>query len=232
MPALHKGILIAIEGIDGSGKSTLAQNLFTCLQQQGFDTVLTKEPGASELGKEIRKIIQAQIIPLAPKAEYLLFAADRAQHFAELIIPSLAQNKLIISDRMSDSSLAYQGYGNGLDFEMLHTINGWTMNAITPNLTIFVQIPVAIALERAKNRGSLSAYEKREKFLHNVAQGFEELYKNRTDVIVVDGTLSQETLKSDVYNAIEQWIHKNNLTCSHSTTNHPHNYGLDATTKQ
>jgi len=207
MPKLGKGILVAIEGIDGSGKSTLAQNLSITLQQQGFDTVLTKEPGASALGKEIRKLIQTQIIPLAPRAEYLLFAADRAQHFAELIIPALAQNKLIISDRMSDSSLAYQGYGNGIDLEMLHTINSWTMSAIVPDITIFVRIPVDIALERAKKRGALSAYEQRTDFLHRVAGGFEELYKNRNDVIIVNGIESQESLNSHICNAIEQWIH-------------------------
>lgn len=210
MPHLHKGILIAIEGIDGSGKSTLAHNIFTSLDKQGFDTVLTKEPGASELGKEIRKIIQAQIFPLSPKAEYLLFAADRAQHFAELIIPALAQKKLIISDRMSDSSLAYQGYGNGLDHEMLHIINHWTMNNITPDITIFVHVPVELALERAKKRGSLSAYEQREHFLHKVADGFEKLYKNRNDVIIVNGNQAQEILTQQVCELIKQWIHTKN----------------------
>jgi dTMP kinase len=210
MPHLQKGILIALEGIDGSGKSTLAHNLSIALQQQGFNTILTKEPGASEIGKEIRKIIQAQNIAFCSKAEYLLFAADRAQHFAELIIPALEQKQLIISDRMADSSLAYQGYGNGLDLEMLRIINKWTMNNITPNLTIFVQVPVEVALERAKKRGSLSAYEQRTEFLHRVAHGFEELYKNRNDVIVVNGTLSQESLNAHVCNAITEWIHTNN----------------------
>ncbi|HLW72859.1 MAG TPA: dTMP kinase [Candidatus Babeliales bacterium] len=210
MPQLKHGILIAIEGIDGSGKSTLAHNVSAALEQQGFDIVLTKEPGASALGKEVRKLIQTHVIPLTPRAEYLLFAADRAQHFAELIIPALEQKKLIISDRMADSSLAYQGYGNGLERAMIHTINSWTMTNIVPDITIFVRIPVAVALERAKNRGPLSAYEKREHFLHNVAAGFEELYKNRADIIIVDGTQSQESLNSYVCNAIEQWIHTKN----------------------
>lgn len=209
MPHLHKGILIAIEGIDGSGKSTLAHNISIALNEQGFDTTLTKEPGASEIGKEIRKIIQAQNIAFCSKAEYLLFAADRAQHFAELIIPSLEQKKLIISDRMSDSSLTYQGYGNGLDLEMIKTINSWTMSTIIPDITIFVRVPVELALERAKKRGSLSAYEKRENFLHKVADGFEKIYKNRKDVIIVDGTQSPESLTTHVCNAITQWIHTN-----------------------
>jgi dTMP kinase len=210
MPQLRQGILIAIEGIDGSGKSTLAHNVSTCLSQQGFDTTLTREPGASELGKEVRKLIQTQIIPLSAKAIYLLFAADRAQHFAELIIPALEQKKLIISDRMCDSSLAYQGYGNGLDLEMIRTLNRWTMDAIVPDITIFVRIPVEVALERAKKRGKLSAYEQRTGFLHRVADGFEELYKNRSDVIIVDGTESPETLTTYVCNAITQWIHTKN----------------------
>jgi dTMP kinase len=210
MPHLRKGILIAIEGIDGSGKSTLAHNLSTHLREQGFDTTLTKEPGSSELGKEIRKLIQTQNIPLTPKAEYLLFAADRAQHFAELIIPSLEQKKLIISDRMSDSSLTYQGYGNGLDLEMINIINSWTMSTIIPDITIFVRVPVEVALERAKKRGSLSAYEKRENFLHKVADGFEKIYKNRKDVIIVNGIESQENLTTQTCNAIIQWIHTNN----------------------
>jgi len=206
MPKLYKGILIAVEGIDGSGKSTLAHNLFTLLEQEGFDIILTKEPGASALGKEIRKLIQTQTIPLTPRAEYLLFAADRAQHFDELIIPNLTKKKFIISDRMSDSSLAYQGYGNGLDLKELHSINNWTMRNIIPDLTIFVRIPVTIALERAKNRGPLSAYEKRENFLQHVADGFEELYKNNKNVIIVNGIESSEIVTKETYTKIKQWL--------------------------
>jgi dTMP kinase len=223
MLPLTKGILIAIEGIDGSGKSTLAHNLSLALHEQGYNTLLTKEPGASELGKEIRKIIQTQTLPLTQKAEYLLFAADRAQHFVELIIPAFEQKKVIISDRMSDSSLAYQGYGNGLDLEMIHTINQWTMQHITPDLTIFVRVPVDIALERAKKRGSLSAYEQRTGFLCRVADGFETLYKNRNDVIIVNGMESPETLTIQVCKAIKEWIYTTFKPLP------PHNCGLDNT---
>jgi len=223
MPQLTKGILIAIEGIDGSGKSTLASNLSTILHKQGYSTLLTKEPGSSELGKEIRHIIQTQTLPLTQRAEYLLFAADRAQHFVERIIPALEQKKVIISDRMSDSSLAYQGYGNGLDLEMINIINQWTMHKIVPDITIFVRIPVEIALERAHKRGSLSAYEQRTDFLHRVADGFEELYKNRNDVIIVNGMESPETLTTQACKAITEWIHTTFKLLS------PHNCGLDNT---
>src|SRR4030095_5704037 len=170
---LPRGILIALEGIDGSGKTTLAHNLFTLLQEKHFNVILTREPGATALGKEVRELIHHQIIPLSGHAQYLLFAADRAQHFSEVIIPGLQEKKIIISDRMADSSLAYQCYGNGLDLEMVRTINAWTMNNISPDITIFVRVPVPVALERVNKRGNVSAYEKQETFLHNVAQGFE-----------------------------------------------------------
>jgi dTMP kinase len=208
---LKQGILIAIEGIDGAGKSTLARSVTELLRQHGFDVVLTKEPGDSELGQEIRQIIQVQDISITSKAEYLLFAADRAQHFAEVVIPALEQNKLVISDRLGDSSLAYQGYGRGLDLSTLHTINQWAMEDITQHLTIFIRIPIKTALNRCKARGALSAYEDHEDFLKVVAHGFADLYRNQPHVLAVDGTESPEQLSARVCNAIEQWLKINNM---------------------
>lgn len=210
MPQLKSGILIAIEGIDGSGKSTLAKNISSLLEQQGFNTVLTKEPGDSELGKEIRELVCTQNMPISPRAQYLLFAADRAQHFTERIIPALKNNAIIICDRLCDSSLAYQGYGNGIDIEMIKTINEWSMHSIVPDLTIFVRIPVDIALERCNNRGTLSSYEKKD-FLHKVANGFEEIYKNRNNVIIVDGTHEQNSITQQTYSMIIQWIQNKSI---------------------
>jgi dTMP kinase len=208
MPQLTHGILIAIEGIDGSGKTTLAKNISARFQQRGFDTLLTREPGDSELGKEIRQLVQAQNILIAPVAQYLLFAADRAQHFTERIIPALNTNHLIICDRLSDSSLAYQGYGNGIDRQMISSINQWTMQKIQPHLTIYVRISLEKALERCQKRGSLSAYEKKE-FLERVAQGFEEIYQNRDDVIIVSGDGSPEKLEKMVSTIILEWLQSN-----------------------
>jgi dTMP kinase len=221
---LTQGILIAVEGIDGSGKSTLAQNLHTFFKKNAFETILTREPGASTLGKDIRKLICESTFPIAAKAQYLLFAADRAQHFADIVIPALRNNNLIISDRMADSSIAYQGYGNKLDLATIHSINQWSMDNITPDLTIFVRVPVPVGLARAKKRGTLSLFEQ-EEFLHRVSEGFETLYKNRTDVIIIDGTQSQEIITMQAYNAIEQWIHTHNIC-------RQHNSGLDITHKQ
>src|SRR3990172_1551765 len=122
-----RGLLITLEGIDGSGKSTLANAIVTALTTLGKHVVLTKEPGGTALRTELRAILQTQKNPVCDKAEFLLFAADRSQHFKELIVPALEQGQIVISDRMADSSLAYQGFGRGLDKEMISSINRWAM---------------------------------------------------------------------------------------------------------
>lgn len=174
---LSRGVLIAIEGIDGSGKSTLARHLYDALQEKYAHVQLTKEPGDTEVGKKIREIVQTQTIPLDPLAEFLLFAADRTEHFSQMIIPHLKENYIIISDRLADSSLAYQGYGRGLDKDMIKSINARAMHNRQPDLTIFVKIPVETALERIQKRNeAVSAFEKKS-FLKKVAAGFEEIYE-------------------------------------------------------
>ena len=183
---LKQGVLIAIEGIDGAGKSTFASELNSFLQKQGFSTLLTREPGDTELGKEIRAIIQTQKQPITTQAQFLLFAADRAEHFEKVIKPALRQNKIVISDRLSDSSLAYQGYGQGVDINQIKSINNWVMQGIKPDWTFFIDIDIDTALERCNKRGGLSAYEKKD-LLTKIAAGFKTIYSNRKDVSTLDG---------------------------------------------
>lgn len=185
----YHGFLVAIEGIDGAGKSTLAQFLYSKLLQHGYEIVLTKEPGDSPLGKTLRIILQEKNFSVCPKAEFLLFAADRAQHFEEVVIPALQQNKIVISDRLADSSLVYQGYGRGLDKALIEQVNAWAMSNIKPDLTLYITLPPTVAAARLAQRTSLSSFEKeQQEFLHNVMRGFEELYKGRSDVLTLDGT--------------------------------------------
>jgi dTMP kinase len=185
----YHGFLVVIEGIDGAGKSTLAQFLYNKLMQHGYEAILTKEPGDSPLGKTLRTILQEKKVSVCPKAEFLLFAADRAQHFDEVVIPALQQNKIVISDRLSDSSLVYQGYGRGLDKTLIEQVNTWAMNNIKPDLTLYITLPASVAAARLAQRTTLSSFEKeQQEFLHKVIQGFETLYKNRTDVLTLDGT--------------------------------------------
>jgi dTMP kinase len=211
MIKLAKGILIALEGIDGSGKSTLAQSLESSLTQ--FPIIITKEPGATPLGKQLREILQAQEVPVHSKAEYLLFAADRAQHFAQTIIPYLNKKHLIISDRMSDSSLVYQGFGRGLDHTMLATINNWAMDKYKPDLTLYLKIDPILALHRIqKRRAQLTVFEKeRMDFTQKLLEGFETLYKDRNDVIQLDAQQTIEHITQQATIAIITWIQDQQL---------------------
>lgn len=208
MHKLQKGILIAIEGIDGSGKSSLAKNLYQEFLSQKYSVLLTKEPGGTPLGLQLRTIVQEKKVAVCPKAEFMLFAADRAQHFHELIVPALAENKIIFSDRMSDSSLVYQGYGRGLDMNAINTVNDFVMSGIKPDITIYVKVPLAVATERIMKRNlALTSFEKeKEDFVSKLANGFDQLYKNREDVIIVDGTRTQEYIMQEATSKILSWI--------------------------
>lgn len=191
-----KGILISVEGIDGCGKTTLAKNLKQNFEEQNKNTLLTQEPGGTKLGQKLRQILHEEKKMTSDLPEYLLFAADRAQHFEQIIIPALQQNKVIISDRMADSSLAYQGYGRGLDTEMIKKVNSWAMQNIEPNIIIYVKIDTQTAFDRIKKRNEkLTSFEQEKKeFWQKVLNGYEEIFKNKDNVITVDGTLSPEEL--------------------------------------
>ncbi len=213
MKTLKRGLLISIEGIDGSGKSTLARNLHHALQLHYTSVILTKEPGGTELGTMLRSILQTQSVPVCNKAEYLLFAADRAQHFHQLVIPALNAHHLVISDRMADSSLTYQGYARGLDIPTIKMINAWAMNGIEPHITIYVRIQPEHALLRLHTRNqTLTAFEKEKTdFYLKLVHGFETIFAQRTNVIIVDGMQDQQTVAHETYKLVEEWIAKNNL---------------------
>jgi dTMP kinase len=204
---------MAIEGIDGAGKSTLAQGLAHQFQQKNITPLLTREPGGSQLGKSLRTILQHQEKPLAPIAEFLLFAADRAQHFNEIIIPGLNEKKLVISDRLSDSSLVYQGFGKGVDSTMIEKVNKWAMHKIKPDLTIYVHIDPKTAHERLQTRGKkLTSFEKEAAdFTARLIAGFDTLYRHAKNVIIVDGTLSADELASSTFKVINEWLLTNQL---------------------
>lgn len=198
-----KSTFIVIEGIDGVGKSTLAKNLAESLRSN-YSVLLTREPGGSALGREIRKILQTTE-NIDPRAQFLLFAADRAQHIAEIIKPAIEQGNIVISDRFIDSSIAYQCYGNHLSQHMVQTINEWVIGDIKPTLTIFLDMPILEALNRVEKRGALSSYEKAD-FLERVQRGFHALYQNRNDVLVLDACNSETELQNQAYKGIISWL--------------------------
>jgi len=196
------GFLIAVEGVDGCGKSTFAKSLAQSLLAQNLSPVLTREPGGTNFGLKLRQILQYrdQISKLDTKAEYLLFAADRAQHFAELVIPNLQLGKIVISDRTGDSSIVYQGYGRGLDCNKISEINHWATAGIKPDLTVYLKINLQTAQARIASRAEQpTAFEQAgEEFLKQLIIGFDSLYANRDDVLVLDGNLPTANLVQQV----------------------------------
>ncbi|MBY0352790.1 dTMP kinase [Candidatus Babeliales bacterium] len=200
------GYFIIIEGIDGCGKSTLARHLAHQIEQLNKAVLLTKEPGGSPLGKSLRSILQTQEEPLCPAAEFLLFAADRAQHFEHVIIPALNKGTVVISDRGADSSLAYQGYGYNLDRSMITSVNQWVMQGIEPDLVLYVKLDVATAKARlAKRNLGLTSFEKRDTlFWQQTALGFDAIFATRTNVVTLDGALDEDKLFAQAWQELEK----------------------------
>lgn len=212
MQYLKHGVLIAVEGIDGSGKSSLIKNLQPLFEKDHIPVLVTKQPGGTALGKEVRHMVQTQPIPISSKAEYLLFAADRAQHMQEVIEPALKKKLLVISDRMGDSSLAYQGYGRGLEIEMLATINAWAMNNRKPDLTIYVAIDLETACARLAQRGlQPTAFEAHTSFIKKVIDGYEKLYRSDAQVMRIDGSQPEEMVARNTHQQVLTWLHEHNF---------------------
>ena len=196
MKHAYPGYLISLEGIDGCGKTSLTQCIVASLQKKKITVLATKEPGGTALGQSLREILHHKKGAVNHVAEFLLFAADRAQHFETVIIPTLKKGYIIITDRLADSSLAYQGYGRGLDKRMISKINEWTMHEIIPDLTIYLRINPTISLDRIHHRQEIkTSFEQEElDFWQRVITGYEEIFANRNNVITLDAALSQQTL--------------------------------------
>lgn len=213
MKKIPQGFLLVLEGIDGSGKTTLARRLASLVQQHQYGVILTREPGGTEFGKGLRQLLQHSVVRPIPEAEFLLFAADRMQHITTVVKPALADGQIVISDRMADSSMAYQGYGRGIDRTMIATVNQWALQGIVPDLIIHIKLDWQTALQRIeKNRGELTAFEKeKQEFFERVAHGFEVVFKDKPQAITLDGTQTQDELFKQASEAVIQKLTQKSL---------------------
>jgi dTMP kinase len=144
---------ITLEGVEGAGKTTLQNRLAGLIKDRGYEVVITREPGATEIGKAIRELLlDPRNSSLSPTAELMLFAADRAQHVTEIIKPALDRGAVVICDRYIHSTLAYQGYGRGLNIDLLHQLNQQATNGVTPDLVLLLDLDPKIGLSRASKR--------------------------------------------------------------------------------
>jgi dTMP kinase len=147
-------MFITFEGPEGGGKSTQIQLLAERLRRQGYGVVMTREPGGTAIGDQIRDVLHDTAnTAMSPTAELMLYSASRAQHVAEVIRPALAAGQVVLCDRFADSSMAYQGYGRGLDRAMLAALTAIATGGLTPDLTLFLDLDVERGLARRAERG-------------------------------------------------------------------------------
>jgi dTMP kinase len=156
-PKPRRGLFVVFEGGEGAGKSTQVQRLAELLRAQGRDVLVTREPGATEVGERIRTLLlheQPASTTLTPRAEALLYAADRAHHVAALVRPALARGAVVVSDRYVDSSLAYQGAGRTLPVDEVSWLSSWATGGLKPDLTVLLDVEPQVGLARAGARGA------------------------------------------------------------------------------
>lgn len=148
------GYFITLEGPDGSGKTTQARLLAEWLREQEYEVILTREPGGTDIGDQIRAVLHdPHNTAMDARAEILLYSASRAQHVAQLIRPALAAGKIVISDRYAASTLAYQGHGRELDLKTLRTITNFATGGLAPDLTLYLDIAPRVGLQRRQLSG-------------------------------------------------------------------------------
>ncbi|NNM79049.1 MAG: dTMP kinase [Gallionella sp.] len=162
---------ITFEGMDGAGKSTHLAWFAETLRQRGQDVVVTREPGGTALGEQLREILLHQT--MAMDTEALLMFAARAEHIEQVIKPALLAGKVVISDRFSDASFAYQGAGRGMDWEKLKQLEAWLHGDMHPDLTVFFDVPVDVARLRLANNATLDRFEQEHgEFFERVRAGY------------------------------------------------------------
>jgi len=193
---------ITLEGIEGSGKSTQAQRLARAL---GPETLLTQEPGGTAIGRSIRGLLlDVGHKGMAPQTEVLLFFADRAQHVAEVVRPALAEGRVVVSDRYTDSSMAYQGYGRGIDLDLIRVVARAATGGLVPDLTIFIDVPVEIGLARVGKRGQHDRLEAEVREFHErVRDGYRTLATTeRARFVSIDGEADEDDVERQVLAAV------------------------------
>ena len=202
------GLFITFEGTEGAGKSTQIKLLAERLQSLGKQVRLLREPGSTPIGEEIRHTLQhsAQNQGMTPEAELLLINASRAQLVREVIRPALKAGEIVVCDRFYDSTVAYQGYGRGLDLHLVNAIIDFAVGETRPQLTLFLHVPLSISEERRAGRSAVAdRFEAAgRKFFERVEQGFLAIAKAEPGrVKYIDATQSIEAVQAQIWKHVE-----------------------------
>ncbi len=204
-------LFITFEGCEGCGKSTQSRALKNRLTKLSIPVLLIHEPGGTRLGTRISYLLKwAKDILISPVAELLLFNASRAHLVETVIKPALDEGKMVICDRFTDSTVAYQGYGRGLDLKLVKSVCETATRGLKPDLTIFLDIPVDEGLRRKTAMGSHDRFEQTDATFHQrVREGYLKMAKEEpARWLVVDGTQSKKTIKENIWQRISQLLGK------------------------
>lgn len=211
----HKGLFITFEGIEGSGKTTQCHQLATTLTALGYSVLETREPGGTPCAERIRTLLlentrknQRQEM-ITPECETALVLAARSQHVTHQILPALSKGMIVLCDRFTDSTLAYQGFGRKLDLEQLRAFNHFVTQGLTPNLTFLIDLPIAQGLARRARAKNENRLDRESQTFHNrVRRGFLKLATQYSErMIVVNGQQSPERIALTIDNTITDLVH-------------------------
>ncbi|HBC58510.1 MAG TPA: dTMP kinase [Gammaproteobacteria bacterium] len=189
---------ITFEGIEGAGKSTQIQLLGEYLKQQHQQVIITREPGGTPIADQIRELLlNRQEEALTDSSELLLMFAARSQHLSQVILPALKQGAWVLCDRFTDSTLAYQGFGRGMDQTMISQLKEWVQGDLHPGMTFLFDMPVKLALDRVQQRGKKDRFEEEDLQFHTrVKEGFLNLYQREPErIVLIDALQSIEAIQ-------------------------------------
>jgi len=204
-----QGKFITIEGIEGVGKSTNIDFIASFLKSHNINLITTREPGGTELAEKIREVLLNSKKERVPEiAELLLFFAARSFHVNNVIQPALIKGTFVVCDRFTDATVAYQGSGRGFNIDRINLIANWVHNDIKPDITILLDAPAEVGMERAKKRGSKDRMESEKmSFYKRVRKGYLDLAKNEPErFAIIDATKSLIEVQKDIKNCLENLV--------------------------
>ena len=207
-----KGLFIVMEGPDGSGKTTQINLLKEYLEEAGYECLITREPGRTVIGEEIRQLIlNPEHKEMSPVTEMLLYAASRAQLVHEVIGPALEEGKIVISDRFVDSSIVYQGIARKLGISTVSAVNAPGIGIYRPDGIFFIDLSEAEGLRRKKEQKNLDRMEQEGiDFHHMVSEGYRKVLSGRPEVMKIDGGRSIDTIQKKIRNHVDELLKKKN----------------------
>jgi dTMP kinase len=198
---------IVFEGPEGAGKSTQIKTLEQRLHNHGIEPLMTREPGGTPASDAIRKVILDPDLHINPLTEFLLYSASRAQHVDEVIKPHLENNRIVISDRFFGASVAYQGYGRGLDLDFIYDLTKRVTQGIAPDVVLLLDIDPQLGLERIAARGQKDRLELADISFHQkVRQGFLEQAKTQSNWHIIDASQTQDKVSEQIWRVVSEQL--------------------------